>query len=418
MVKVSDLPDELLRYLFQMLSPEDLKAVVLTDRKWRQVGEDPVFWKWCIIRINNGNDLRKLSIGRFKYIEEIVVFSHFNWQAHFLQAHQLEKLLQDTLELPKLKEIKGLQLDLNFINPHLLGKSLGKLEFLRLVGINNTTNDQNMAIFKEMAEKGCMKKLRLAFISLLELEVKKLSKVISGLQELELIQVSFTNDQVSAMFTSISENNQLNKIELDSLSVSSVEPELFGKAVTNIDIVNLDNMEISPHQARALFTQMGQNRKIKKFCAHVNLSRADPKLIARGLSKLEEVRLTGFTLTDEQVLSIFRELKQNCKLKVLELPFHNLSSVHPNDLSKVVNNIEVVNMCWCELSTEQITAVLVRTQRNTKLKLLDIRDNDIFEVDPVILATAGEIIEELYVDDVESSVEDYENVDDENMSFD
>merc|ERR1712237_99388 len=115
-----------------------------------------------------------------------------------------------------------------------------------------------------------MKKLRLAFISLLELEVKKLSKVISGLQELELIQVSFTNDQVSAMFTSISENNQLNKIELDSLSVSSVEPELFGKAVTNIDIVNLDNMEISPHQARALFTQMGQNRKIKKFCAHVN----------------------------------------------------------------------------------------------------------------------------------------------------
>merc|ERR1712237_161941 len=187
MVKVSDLPEELLRYLFQMLSPEDLKAVVLTDRKWRQVGEDPVFWKWCIIRINNGNDLRKLSIGRFKYIEEIVVFSHFNWQAHFLQAHQLEKLLQDTLELPKLKEIKGLQLDLNFINPHLLGKSLGKLEFLRLVGINNTTNGPNMAIFKEMAEKGCMKKLRLAFISLLELEVKKLSKVMSGLQELELI---------------------------------------------------------------------------------------------------------------------------------------------------------------------------------------------------------------------------------------
>ena len=275
-----------------------------------------------------------------------------------------------------------------------------------------------MAIFKEMAEKGCMKKLRLAFISLLELEVKKLSKVMSGLQELELIQVSFTNDQVSAMFTSISENNQLNKIELDSLSVSSVEPELFGKAVTNIDIVNLDNMEISPHQARALFTQMGQNRKIKKFYAHVNLSRADPKLIARGLSKLEEVRLTGFTLTDEQVLSIFRELKQNCKLKVLELPLHNLSSVHPNDLSKVVNNIEVVNMCWCELSAEQITAVLVRTQRNTKLKLLNIRDNDISEVDPVILATAGEIIEELYVDDVESSVEDYENVDDENMSFD
>jgi len=225
-----------------------------------------------------------------------------------------------------------------------------------------------------------------------------------------VLDISLTSDQVLEIFKAISENNQLKEV-IFSVNLSSVDSELFGRAMAKIEHVHFEWMEMSPCQVRALFREMGQNKGTKKFTAlEVNLLAANPKVIARGLSKLEEIGLYLNNLTDEQVQAIFTELKQNRKLKFLDLGSNNLSSVDAGDLAEVINNVEVVVVDDTQLSTEQITAVLTRAQQSTKLKKLNISLNNISEVDATILATAGGIIDELSID-IDSESEDDENDD-------
>jgi len=373
------------------------------------VGEDPVLWKWCNITVSSGDDINKLLLGRFKYVEIILVDPDFDWS-----AQQLEQFLLATLELPKLKDIDNLEeLDLKCVNSELLGRALGKLKNLVFNSSDHTTNDQRLAVFKEASKRECVELLILNSIDLrlLDLEEELLAKILSALGLLFILGASFTNKQVQEMFKSISKNNQLKKVSFSSLDVSSVEPETFGRAITNIWFVSLNSVQISRYQARALFTDMGRNSGIKVFSTtDINLSEVNPKLIERGLSKLEKVALPSSHLTTEQVQAIFAELKLNSQLDYLGLSENYLSSVNPDDLAAVVTNIAEVDLSDTQLNTEQITAVLTRVQQNSKLKSLGITGNVMDGVDLVLVTTAREILEEL---DIDTESEDEESDDDE-----
>ena len=98
--RINDVPHELMRDIFLMLSAEDLKMAVSVSQWWRDVGEDPLFWKWCVVTIHSVEDINKLSLGRIKHVQKICV--DLNWN---VQAQQLKDLLKATLELPKLEQI-------------------------------------------------------------------------------------------------------------------------------------------------------------------------------------------------------------------------------------------------------------------------------------------------------------------------
>merc|ERR1719186_1256546 len=107
---------------------------------------------------------------------------------------------------------------------------------------------------------------------------------MTGLQELRLYLVSLNNDQVQTLFKYMSQSNKLNEISLSSFNVSTIEPDIFGKAITNIGDVYLEKVEISSNQMRSIFTEMEQKRLIRSFVsleANVNMSIVESKLFAR-----------------------------------------------------------------------------------------------------------------------------------------
>merc|ERR550519_2482187 len=147
----------------------------------------------------------------------------------------------------------------------------------------------------------------------------------------------------------------------------------------------------------------------------IDMSTANPKLLARVLSKLEQVTLIANNLANQQVQQLFTKMNQNCsKISLLDLSDNDLSPVDPDDLANVVNNIEEVHLDDTDLSTDQITALLTRAQANTKLDKLSILGNRIYQVDLTIITRAKEIIGEL---DIDSEDEDEDDSSDEEDSL-
>jgi len=47
------LPPEIMRQIFLLLPPRDLKNVLLVCKKWKEAGEDPYLWSWAMVTVKN-----------------------------------------------------------------------------------------------------------------------------------------------------------------------------------------------------------------------------------------------------------------------------------------------------------------------------------------------------------------------------
>ena len=69
---------EILRFIFLLLPPEDLKSAVLGYKMWKELGEDPYLWRWAMVTVSNDNIENIPSLlrtGRMSLIETIVIVS-------------------------------------------------------------------------------------------------------------------------------------------------------------------------------------------------------------------------------------------------------------------------------------------------------------------------------------------------------
>merc|ERR1719186_1228723 len=92
--------------IFQLLPPQDLKMVVLVCKRWRDMGEDPSLWTWCLVRYKAGkrSDLDKLSVRRLQKMKKINLW-YDEWKPG--EMEQLFRALEMEI-LPDLREISGL----------------------------------------------------------------------------------------------------------------------------------------------------------------------------------------------------------------------------------------------------------------------------------------------------------------------
>merc|ERR1712096_504528 len=130
-----------------------------------------------------------------------------------------------------------------------------------------------------------------------------------------------------------------------------------------------------------------------------------------GIVKLKDVDPRETYLRIEQINEILIEAQENSKMEKLDMSDNDLSEVDPDNLANFVANIENVDLCDTQLSTEQITALLNRIDTNTKLKKLSIYHNNLSEVDPNIIRRVRAIIE--YSGEYPESESDEDDVDDE-----
>ena len=111
--------------------------------------------------------------------------------------------------------------------------------------------------------------------------------------------------------------------------------------------------------------------------------------MAKGIIHLEELIMVGCSLTSEQPLSIFLNVKEGNRLKKLNLSHSNLSCIDKELLTTVINQLEQVSINNNSLTSEQIISLLKPcAQHDSKLRELTLRNTKLTDIDPKLLSEA------------------------------
>jgi len=118
-----------------------------------------------------------------------------------------------------------------------------------------------------------------------------------------------------------------------------------------------------------------------------SLIHVDPELLATLVTQTEEVNLRNTDLSKKQLNTLLLKISQEqTKLKQLDLAENNLSSIEPSLLASALARLTLAGLCFCQLSTVQLGVVLASiSQDSSSLKHLSLADNYLAEVDPVLI---------------------------------
>ena len=391
------LPPEIINKIFQNLSSQSLKNVMLVCKKWKVIAEDPRLWTWCQITVENKNDLKKLNIRRLQWIESINLAS--------FQPFELDVLLKRLEQLPKLKKITGLSLkNLSFVSPYLLAKVVNKLEYAEWCYLTNITSEQLYVSFRHMSEKTELLELKILNIN------EKLSNInpdimASALNKLELLWMSnsLTAEQMNSIFNTMSEKTTLYGLCLTDVNISTTQPNVLAKAVNKLRILFFHRFvnkpyitDITASQAQSMFSiiSTGTNLKMLEISTR-QLPTIEPLILARAINKLEDVSLLNSQITTEQAQAIFKQMAEETQLKSLKNLRHNLSMIPANIFGNGLRKLEEVSLRHCNLNKEQVLALFLGVSTGSQLKILDLSFNNLSSVEPYYLARGVNMFEDV-----------------------
>jgi len=175
-------------------------------------------------------------------------------------------------------------------------------------------------------------------------------------------------------------------------NLSLVDPELLAQAVTQLEEVGfgdtwLGYTQSTPQQVTAICTAIRGNSQLKRLKLWDNkLSSVNSDILAQAVTQLEEVVLRDTHLTTQQVTTICTAMTGNSKLKKLNLSQNNLSSVDANILAKAVTQLEEVGIGFTHLTPHQVGAILTALDTSGHIKKLWISHSNLSSVDPDMLA--------------------------------
>jgi len=127
-----------------------------------------------------------------------------------------------------------------------------------------------------------------------------------------------------------------------------------------------------------------------------DVSKVDPKLLARAVVKLREITLTYTSLTMEQITEIMSALlsiDSKPTLTKLNIGGNDLSAVDPDMLSMGLTRVSRVSLIDTSLTNQQAISLLTRANNKSSSNLmtrLNLSENNLSQVPPQLLA--GEII--------------------------
>ena len=117
-------------------------------------------------------------------------------------------------------------------------------------------------------------------------------------------------------------------LDLWGINLSPVDAKVLAKAVSKMNNLHLRRCSITPRQATELFIAIGEDEsKLTMLDLNsVDLSAADAEVLAREVPKIRWVLLQSCSLTARQATALLTSIgKDECKLRVLDLSANDLS---------------------------------------------------------------------------------------------
>jgi hypothetical protein len=208
---------------------------------------------------------------------------------------------------------------------------------------------------------------------------------------------------VEAILTAIITKDSLLLRKLSYLS--QVSPDLLARAVTRLEEVNMMCTDLTGQQVEAILTAIITKDPLllrKLNIRGANFSQVTPDLLARAVTKLKEVDMRYTHLTKQQVEAILTAVvtKDSLPLRKLDMTGADLSEVAPDLLARAVTRLEEVDMEGyegCYLTKEQVEAILTRSLAGTSLKVLNMDlDRVQPEPDKTLVSRARKVIKTLH----------------------
>ena len=190
------LPPDLLYMIFGLLSPRDLKAVVLVCRLWREVGDAPSLWAGLRLLVTLENMSR---------IQEVLATRRL-WGVRRLSARGGkvgEELLQAVEGHQGLRHLDLSQQEVCLDKPGLLVSVVCRMKVLNLSHTSLSSGHAG-AVLAALGEGSKLETLDLRGNNLSSLEPNLLVTAASRLDSLTIAATSLTNQQADALFSAIS----------------------------------------------------------------------------------------------------------------------------------------------------------------------------------------------------------------------
>ena len=299
------------------------------------------------------------------------------------------------------REYKGTVLEMNmnnmfYIDPELLAKVVTKLQKLDVMD-TNLTQQQTEAIFTAISEGSKMIKLNIAENNISKIDPGLLVKAVTNLQILDVMDTNLTQQQTEDIFTAVSEESKMIELNISENNMSGVDPGLLAKAVNKLETLDIELTQLTHQQAAAILSAVSEGSKLTKLIiSSNNLSGVDPGLLAKAVTNLETLNIANTELTQQQAAAILSNVSEATKLNELNIRWNDLSRVDPGLLAKVVTNLETLYIGNTKLIQEQAVAILSGVINGSKMTELDLCLNDLSGVDPGLLAKARTNLETLW----------------------
>ena len=254
---IEDLPGEILERIFRLLPPRVLKMVVLVCRRWRKVGEAPLFWSWVLLpTVDSGNLAvipKMLETRRLENVREMTMF------------HVSEELVQAVGQHKGLKVLNILT-DPSWLTPGLLAKMMAGKEELTLDVTKALTGHQLEEVLTAISENSSVKKLDLSGgHKMNSIAPDLLARAVSQLENVDIGGANLTNRQTEAIFHALNESTKLKVLNMEDMNLSSVDVSLMARVVNSLEEATLHYSQLSTQQAEAILAQSCVQTSLKKL---------------------------------------------------------------------------------------------------------------------------------------------------------
>ena len=221
-------------------------------------------------------------------------------------------------------------------------------------------------------------------------------RVMNKLEEVDISRTGMTSQHLQAVFTIMCQESQLKKLAIEGNNLSSIQPAVLAKAISKLEEINIGSTDITSEQVQAVFAAIAVDGPLRKLTIrHNDLSSVQPEVLVTALSKMEEVKMEVTNITGQQAQKLFSAIKQKGQLKRLNISGNDLSAVRPAVLAKGVARIEQVEMRETMITTEQACEMFAVLMEESQLKKLSLAYNNLSGIEPTVLATGVTRLEEV-----------------------
>jgi len=388
--QLSTLPEELLLRIFKLLPHSDLTSLLLVNKKFSNLASDPVLWRLYHIPAMEIAQLSGLDV--------------------------LEKVLQ----LPRFSKLQVLDLS------RVLAGVMRRNGFKPF--------EQNSAISQQFqdilitASSLPLKRLDLSYNNLAAIPAPDLlSKLVLSFEHVELAAVFrgrmdrgddwiIINQILLDILEEISDTSVLRNVDLSYCELDSLPVPLISK-LNCLTKVSLEGSFMTAEQVKALLMEMGRGSNIVKLdlgCESIidvetlsdALESVEPEVMAKALNNVEYLVYNKVNfMTDGEcdemepdvyLAAFLEEMGRRTKLKKLDMRENNYFHVNPVVVGKAFNNLQYIEFQPNPaITTAQIVEILKQMALKTNVVYLKFSYEDISWLNPGLVARAVVQVEQV-----------------------